>query len=206
MFLDKNAEIEMKTGGNLPHWHQCGKVQFVTFRLADSLPTTVLRTLNEAVTEFKQRHAEPWDMDTRRQYWKLIGPMEERLLSNSHGSCVLRHSNIRTIVSDALKFNAGIAYDLLAYVIMPNHVHLLIRPYDSVTLSRIMHSIKRFSANRINKALHRSGMLWMPESYDRIVRSADELRHYVDYIRKNPKYLRYDEFELFVNDNFSEYI
>jgi carbamoyl-phosphate synthase large subunit len=69
---------------------------------------------------------------------------------------------------------------------MPNHVHVLVRPHSSHSLSAILHSWKSFSAKSINKLLQRSGSVWQDETYDRIVRDSEELERYRNYIRENP--------------------
>lgn len=90
-FLNFDQPIDKHTGGNLPHWHQDGKIQFVTFRLADSLPTAVIEELKYRKETFLRNHPRPWDMTVQKEYWNQIGPMAEQLLDNGHGSCLLRH-------------------------------------------------------------------------------------------------------------------
>lgn len=90
-FLNFDQPIDKHTGGNLPHWHQDGKIQFVTFRLADSLPTAVIEELKYRKATFLRNHPRPWDMTVQKEYWNQIGPMAEQLLDNGHGSCLLRH-------------------------------------------------------------------------------------------------------------------
>ena len=70
---------------------------------------------------------------------------------------------------------------------MPNHVHLLIQPYKGHALSKILHSIKSYTAHEINKQLNQKGEFWQDESYDRIVRGPEELSHFREYIRRNPE-------------------
>ena len=98
MYLDKNEDIEKFLGGNLPHMHQDGTTQYVTFRLADSLPATKIEELNDSIEQFKKANPEPWDQETHIDYWKMIGPKSERLLHNGHGSCLLRFPEVRKIL------------------------------------------------------------------------------------------------------------
>ena len=202
MFYDPKASKDVKSGGNLPHWQQDGKVQFVTFRLADSLPSHVISELKSMVEEFKRLHPQPWNHETRREYWELIGPKEERLLDKGHGSCILKKPEIREIVRSAILHQDHKAYHIIAFVIMPNHVHILIQPLGNISLSTILHSIKRFSALQINHILNRQGQLWMNESFDRIVRSKEHLNHYIEYIKSNPIGFRADEYLLYVNSEY----
>ncbi|MDE5687827.1 MAG: transposase [Paramuribaculum sp.] len=197
-FLDTTDDIEMRSGGNLPHWHQNGKIQYVTFRLADSLPQTKIRELNELTSNFEHCHPKPWDEATKLEYSKLLGPVEERLLHNGYGRCVLRNECCRKILSEAIKKCDRINYRVIAYVIMPNHVHLLIQLYGDNKLEKIMHSIKRHSARKINELLGFSGTLWLKESFDRLGRSDDHLKHCISYIKSNPRGFPPEEYELYL--------
>lgn len=197
-YFDSKEETCVSDGGNLPHWHQEGKIQFVTFRLGDSLPMQKASELNEAIENFKRSNPLPWDSGVKKQFRKIVSRLEERLLNNGYGECVLKDLNVRTILSSALKYNDGIKYELLAYVIMPNHVHMLILPLENNRLSAILHSIKSFSSNKINKCINRIGNLWMRESYDHIIRNEDELKHFINYIRNNPCQLPEDSYELYI--------
>jgi putative DNA methylase len=96
----------------------------------------------------------------------------------------------------------GKKYYLLAYCIMPNHVHALLQPTEPVKaqspgegeevedargpLSQIMHSLKSYTANVANRILRRTGAFWQRESYDHWVRDDDELERIVGYIAANP--------------------
>lgn len=203
-YYDPNEELELSTSGNLPHWNQSGKIQFITFRLGDSLPKSRITELNNLRATFLANNPQPWNMATTQEYWKLTGPVESRLLDNGYGSCIFKNQEIRTILSDCLQYLNGKDYNLIAYVIMPNHVHLLIKTYEiGKKLSAIMHSIKSFSANKINKLINnRSGSLWMKEYFDRIIRSETHLNSCINYIISNPRLLNPGEYELFINPKY----
>lgn len=119
----------------------------------------------------------------------MVSNAEELLLENGYGSCILAKPEFQDIVTSAIKYNNGKTYDLIAYVVMPNHVHILIRPYPTIKTDNIIHSIKRFSARQINILKGESGSVWMREYFDRIVRNEDDLKHYLSYIRNNPRHL-----------------
>ncbi len=204
IFFDPKAPIKTTDGGDLPHWHQDGKLQFVTFRLADSLPSKVIATLRAEIEQFKLRHPQPWSRQTQKEYWNLVGPQEERLLDNGHGSCLLRSEEARLIVADAILYKDGVDYIVLAFVIMPNHVHLLIQPLENKETGKILHSIKRFSAHAINKRLGRTGKLWQSESFDRLVRSPAHLDNCLDYIKANPHGLPPHHFTLYLRNDLPQ--
>ena len=108
-------------------------------------------------------------------------------MDNGHGSCVLANSDCKNIVEEALSHFNNQRYHLDKYVIMPNHVHVIVIPIKGWELSGILHSWKSFTANAINKVLNRQGELWMHESFDHIIRSPEQLERIRNYIENNPK-------------------
>jgi REP element-mobilizing transposase RayT len=77
-------------------------------------------------------------------------------------------------------------YALFATVVMPDHVHLLIRPNPGMDLSRVMKGIKGVSARLINQDRGTSGAVWQDESWDRLVRDAEDLAEKMNYMLNNP--------------------
>jgi REP element-mobilizing transposase RayT len=172
--------------GYLPHVKREGASYFVTFRLADSLPQEVL-------LDFKRRHAEQLrplgdlapavresiDLELRRQI--------ERYLDRGDGACHLKHADVAQKVANALFFFHERQYLLDDWVIMPNHVHLILWPMPNHTLSEILRSRKRHTARQANLILGRTGKaFWQPESYDHWIRDEDEKSRVRRYIRNNP--------------------
>jgi putative transposase len=157
-----------RSRGYLPHFDGELVQQVVSWHLADSLPVDVAERLAAAAD----------DAETRTHY--------EAYLDAGHGSCALRDPVCADIVQDALLHFDGERYRLLAWVVMPNHVHVLAEPMSGHGLADIMHSWKRHTALLINRHLGQSGPLWRREYWDRYIR--DEL-HYaaaVAYIEHNP--------------------
>lgn len=161
--------------GYLPHCDAGNIIQAITYRLDDSLPSEVLRRFQRDVD------AEP---DDQRQ--ELLRHLIERFLDSGHGSCLLREPDIANLVIEAWKHFDGDRYDLHAWVVMPNHVHVLCEPRTGHSLSSIINSWKSFTARLINRHLGRSGSLWMEDYWDRFIR--DEVHYYraIDYILENP--------------------
>lgn len=180
---------------NLPHWRQEGATYFVTFRQIDSIPVTVWDQMkreavawNARIEEATQQHgAVPpslnaeWEAFQRRQWIHV-----ERTADECHGSCVLLDSTVRQIMSDALAFFEGQRHFMHAFVVMPNHIHLLVTPMPGWSLDKITQSWKGFTAREINGYLGRPGALWQQESFDRIVRSPAHFERIVRYIANNP--------------------
>jgi len=82
-------------------------------------------------------------------------------------------------------------YLLFDHTVMPDHIHMLLRPLvrdgRAESLGRITHSLKSWLAHRINGMLGRSGRVWQVESYDRIIRNQEEYEEKADYILDNPR-------------------
>jgi REP element-mobilizing transposase RayT len=162
--------------GYLPHFDAGSeRSQFVTFRLADSLPEEVVRVWLAEV------EAQP---ETKRK--SELRNRIEAFLDRGHGECHLRNPQVGSLVQSALLHFDDDRYDLHAWVVMPNHVHVLFTPKPEVSLSRVVQSWKSYTSKEANKLLHRVGQFWMEEYFDRFIR--DE-RHYfstVEYIEANP--------------------
>jgi REP element-mobilizing transposase RayT len=92
----------------------------------------------------------------------------------------------RTIVRDHLQAGHDKYYQLPAAVVMPDHVHMLLRPVGEYTLSRVMKGIKGVSARLLNQRRGTRGQVWQDESWDRIVRDAAELEEKLLYMAANP--------------------
>jgi len=156
--------------GYLPHLDHPGLVQFVTFRLEDSLPAAVLRRISAEIGD-----------DDAEQYRRT-----ERYLDAGHGACWLRRPEIATLVQDALLHFDGARYRLLAWVVMPNHVHALVGTAPNFPLPGVVQSWKGFTARAANTLLGRKREFWHRDYYDRYIRDDTHLAAVVRYIDENP--------------------
>ena len=186
----------------LPHWRQSEVTYFVTFRLADSLPQPLLHQWRDERAIWLQWHPLPWRPDEQREYEERFVGRVQGWLDAGMGACHMRRSNVRAQVELCLLQFDGKRYDIDAFVLMPNHVHAVIKPAPGYDLSTILQGIKGVSANRCNKLLGLKTAFWMNESYDRIVRDAKELVAFRNYIAANPARagLRPDEYSLQLKD------
>jgi putative transposase len=125
-------------------------------------------------------------------------------LDECHGKCVLRLPSCREYLASALRHFDGVRYDLGDFVVMPNHAHLLVTPFEGQDVEKLCFSWKRFSGGEINRCLGRQGEFWQVESYDHIVRSGEALRAIQNYIANNPKKagLKKEEFTLFLPESW----
>ena len=188
-FFNPNDEIQIHKG-NLPHWSQKDVLYFITFRLADSIPLEKQEQLKLErelwLKNHKKENSTNYTKEELKEYYRLFSERVEGWLNNGYGSCVLKDQKNANIVADALKYFEGERYELDEWVVMPNHVHVLVKPLGNHQISDILHSWKSFTANEINKNIGKTGQLWMHESYDHIVRNEkafDAIRY---YIQQNP--------------------
>jgi Rad3-related DNA helicase/REP element-mobilizing transposase RayT len=169
----------------LPHWRQEGATYFVTFRLADSVPQEKLRQWIAEQEEWLKQNPEPHTPEQRAEFHEKFTERFHRWLDAGMGECLLRRPEISAIVEEALRFFDGERYLLGHYVVMPNHIHAIVRPVQGHRLKDILHSWKSFAANQINAKLQRQGTLWQDESFDCIVRNAAQLEKIGFYILEN---------------------
>ena len=191
-----NAPETAKSERNLPHWEQADCTYFVTFRLADSMPESQLAEWRDELEVWHRNHPQPWDYKTFAEYELRFRDGPEKWMDEGHGECLFARPEIRAMVSAALRHFNGQRYVLDSFVVMPNHVHALVKPLSGHGLSEILHSWKSFTAHAINKMLGREGRLWMEESFDRMARDWENLVDFRDYITRNPAKLPAGSYDL----------
>jgi putative transposase len=108
------------------------------------------------------------------------------MIDGGRGACALRNPAIAAIVQDALWHFDGERYRLMAWAIMPNHVHVLTEQIEGHRLADFVHAWKSFTAKAANKNLGRTGALWAPEYFDRYIRDQAHFDAAVHYIHHNP--------------------
>jgi type I restriction enzyme R subunit/putative DNA methylase len=155
----------------LPHWHPGAAFLFVTWRLFGSLP----RSYNLGARELKE---------TAGQRFLRFDHHVDRC---SGGPVWLRDGRIAAMIVQTLRAGQDERgwYELRAYVIMPNHLHLVLQP--RVELSAITRWLKGSTARKANQILGRTGQpFWQDESYDHWIRDDTELERIVRYVERNP--------------------
>ncbi len=167
------------TRGYLPHFDVPGLVQFITFRLKDSVPSPVIARWKEElrITEITKA-----DDPAMAELRKRIARYEDE----GHGACHLRNARIAEMVQQALLHFDGERYRLLAWCVMPNHVHVLVECMEGWPLADVVHSWKSYTAKEANRTLGREGRFWEPEYFDRFTRNEEHFRRTVAYIENNP--------------------
>ncbi|HYD07528.1 MAG TPA: transposase [Reyranella sp.] len=149
----------------LPHFDSQVVVQFVTFRLADSLPAAAV---------------------ARLQYADRSEGLRHELLDHGWGACWLRSEPIARLVEEAFFAFDGMRYRLHAWTVMPNHVHVLFSVLPDHPLGSIVGSWKRFTARKANELLGRSGEFWQTEYWDRFIRNEEHFGRTEEYIDQKP--------------------
>jgi acyl-coenzyme A synthetase/AMP-(fatty) acid ligase/REP element-mobilizing transposase RayT len=160
--------------GGLPHFD--GTVtQFITFRLADSLPAPVLESLKLQLQHDKLE-------EDSEEYRTRV----EDYLDKGAGECILHDPAVAAIVQETLLNENGNSCDLRSWVIMPNHVHILVRMREGHDLAGFMKRIKGVSARKINQYLGQTGSVWQENYFDRYIRDEEHFVRVAHYIQQNP--------------------
>jgi type I restriction enzyme R subunit len=185
---------------NLPHWDMPTAAYFVTVCLEGSIPARGLLDLQSHRTALDHtcRRADQSPAEWATLQWKRAFARTDLWLDRAEAVRFLESDALAQIVVDALYFFAGERYDLLGYVVMPNHVHWVFQPLEQwvnglrpgkrlrTPRERIVHTVNRFTAFRCNQVLGRQGDFWQRESYDHWVRGPDELERILLYVEGNP--------------------
>ena len=157
-FFNPHADIK-HTENRLPHWQQDGAVYFVTFRLADAVPSRLRNQWENDREAWMRVHPEPWTVEIEREYHKRFSGAIEHWLDAGHASCLLRRPDCAQIVADTLRHFEGERVVMISSVVMPNHVHALFVQNLEWPLEKLLQSWKRFTTREINKLLGRAGNL-----------------------------------------------
>jgi REP element-mobilizing transposase RayT len=165
--------------GYLPHFDPPGLIQLVTIRLYDAIPESLIyKWKKELSWTEKMQKRDP----RRRALRKRIEKYEDA----GYGTCWLRDDRIAAIVESSLLYFNGERYRLLAWCIMPNHVHSVIEILENHSLAEVMHSLKSHTSNEANKILKRCWEFWFREYFDRYIRNSRHLADAVEYVESNP--------------------
>ncbi len=191
---------------NLPHYQPENATYHVVFRLAGSLPQDAIERLQGELEE-SERHASGMKNDKKRfeMFHQIRQEYFEKFDCLSDGSTTgphwLREPEITELIVEALHFRDKKLYDLIAFTVMPNHVHTIFsigeakaidklhhvgrRASSPYVVTRILENLKWYTALKSNKILNREGQFWQHESYDHVIREAEELERTIWYVLNN---------------------
>ena len=194
---------------HLPHYQSLNNIFFITFRLANSLPLDVIIKLkNERDSLIKNLGVTEKSPERKEKYYQnqkiYFAKFDSFLDNNVSGPKWLTEENVAKVVKESFHYRDQMDYNLIAYTIIPNHVHLVIEPLDKkivldnkvkvvgrrvsspYVVTGILENLKWYTAIKCNKVLRRKGQFWQHESYDHVVRNSEELRKIVRYVLLNP--------------------
>jgi len=157
------------------------------------MPESKLRQWKDELAIWKQNHPEPWTEEERREYHRRFTSMLEEWLDEGAGSCLLADYDTRVVLQETLMRDEGSRVRHHAWVIMPNHAHLLFTPHVRIEL--LMKTWKGVSARRIGR-----GPIWQKGYRDTMIRDAGHFANAVRYIRRNPEKLKPGSFTLWQSE------
>jgi REP element-mobilizing transposase RayT len=175
---------------HLPHLKREGGSYFVTFRLAGTLPGEVLgqlkRERDQILTQALAARR-PLTWQEQEKLFRCYSDRVDKYLDAGHGECWLKRPPIADLVAGAVRFHADVRFDLLAWVVMPNHVHAVVQPKPGWALSQILQSWKGYTAHEANRLLDRTGHeFWQRESFDHLIRNDEDFHRCCHYTTANP--------------------
>jgi putative transposase len=181
---------------HLPHFQPRGFPLFITFRLANSLPIETVARYSAETVEVEQALRKIADSSERyrlkeNEYRRLFEKWDNALHTTQLVVSYLGRDEVAAVVVNCIHYHDGEWFDLVAFCIMPNHVHLILTPkakFESAddSLAEIMHNIKRNSAKQANQILGLTGAFWQHENFDHVVRNEMELERIIQYTIFNP--------------------
>ena len=183
----------MKHGVKLPHWQQADAMQFVTFRLGDAIPMNKLRIWKEEYAVWLSCNPKPWSPEQDKEYRRRFAAALERWLDEGSGCCLLKDLVVRGFLEMTLMKDQDTRAVHHAWVIMPNHVHLLFTAH--ARLEKLMKTWKGVSARRIGQ-----GSIWQKGYRDTMIRDGGHFANAVRYIRRNPVKLPAGSFTLWESE------
>ena len=176
------------TRRHLPHWIPEDAAVFVTWRLAGSFSGDEWDKVASCVAGDRSReHAALTDDTNRSSVLPRLLEQDERLDRAHCGPAWLQDSRVACMFVEALRYGerARRFYELLAWVVMPNHVHVIFQPHTE--LAAIMRWLKGRTGRVANTILGRTGTaFWQNESFDHWIRSVEELEYLIEYVADNP--------------------
>ena len=183
-----NVSMEIRKRSRLPHWDILEGVYSVTFRVADALPASVVAELEAEQAELCRRLERDGILTLSQISWidNAIKHRIEKHLDAGMGSCPLANDDVASMVANALRHFDGDRCRLLAWCVMPNHVHVVFTLLGTNTLEKVMHSWKSFTSHQANRILNREGAFWQGDYFDRTIRSARHLEFAIQYVVDNP--------------------
>lgn len=171
----------------LPHWRAQHAIYFITYNLYDAVPAHIKASfVEQAAAQFANIRKMRGDVTIaeRNAIDEWLKAKIGETLDSGYGECFMSSPDVAAIVSTSLEYFDQERYELLSWSVMPNHVHVVMFPFEPV--DRILHSWKSFTSKRANAVLERSGMFWQDDYYDTCIRDSTHLYNTIEYVANNP--------------------
>jgi REP element-mobilizing transposase RayT len=178
----------IRSRGYLPHWEIEGATYFVTYRLRDALPLSVLERLHYEREAMTRQLTGGIRTPTAIERFTIEEAYAQRVddeLHTERGVSHLRNQQLADAVADNLQHFNRIRYSMFAWCVMPNHVHVVFRLAGNETLDRVLHSWKSYTSH-VASAIVGTTTLWAREYCDRVIRDERHFHDAVAYVRNNP--------------------
>jgi REP element-mobilizing transposase RayT len=181
--------VKIRDRGRLPHWEKEAGLYFVTYHLGDALPRSVLAKIaaRRSLLQEAQRSGRSLLPQEKAALAEVSRKKIEEYLDAGGGACYLRDPRIAELVANALRYWEAKKYRLLAWCVMPNHVHVVFRLFPAQVLADILRSWKSYTSRMANRLLGRRGEFWEREYYDHLIRNGKELDRAIKYVMSNPE-------------------
>jgi REP element-mobilizing transposase RayT len=153
--------------GYLPHFDAGALLQHIVFRTHGSLPKSELDQIHTAPSEIRRK-------------------MINDALDRSRDGCIFHKPEFANIMQESLRYFDGERYDLQAWCVMPNHVHVVALIYADALLSKVVQNWKQATALRINRSLGKTGAVFALDYFDRYVRDLPQAERLIHYVEANP--------------------
>jgi len=176
--------VVVRKRSGIPHWHVPNGLYFVTYRLADSLPRYVEERLAVMRGALRSARESDYHGSDARKIEREILRITESEFDRHCGECWLRNSEVATLVVSSFEFSDSTDYDLLAFALMPNHVHVVFRLKRE--LDAVIKRWKSYTSHVANDILGRSGKFWQTDYFDVLMRDSKQLQKTITYVLDNP--------------------
>jgi REP element-mobilizing transposase RayT len=178
----------------LPHYQERDQIISLTWRLDGELPQQIKNSILEMQAIMAELKANPTGSvsnELHEEYSRKIMQYDEQLGKHPPTQIDLSAKKPAIIITTALHYYDTKLYDLHAYCVMPNHVHMLMKPKTDypdhqVLLSDIVRRIKSYTAKEIIKTGFDGHKVWRDDYFDRFIRNEKDYSNTVEYILYNP--------------------
>ena len=185
----KLKRFAIRSGSSgMPHWRIKGATYAVTLRVIGPLPLSIQVELErrQSTVRSGRRSVPRMPLHEQELLERVSDPAFRAKWFHSDERAVSLELPLARIVEETMLRRHDIDYELLTWCVMTSHVHAIVRPHDGQELADIVGAWKSCSARVINRTLQRKGSVWIPNFYNRIIRSEQSMTRGIRYVLENP--------------------